>query len=226
MNRAIAAGVLLAGVVAAQQVSTGANGPPLPAPSSARVLTVEERAIEAYNAGVARRDRGKRHEQDAEKKSGADRQKSEARAQGEFTAALREFTRAAELSPSLFQAYNGMGYALRKTGDYATALEMYDKAIEMAPGLYTEAIEYRGEAYLGLNRIDDAKKAYLDLFGSDRKQADLLLQEMKRWVAKRRADPAGVDPADLTAFDTWIAERAGIAHVTSRMAVNSIESTW
>ena len=226
MKRAIASGLLLAGLVAAHQVAAGANGAPLPAPSPSRVLTIEERAIEAYNTGISHRDRGRRHERDAEEKTGADRLKSEARAQEEFSAALREFRRAIEMSPKLFQAYNGLGYALRKTGDHAAALEMYDKAIEMAPGLYTEAIEYRGEAYLGLNRIEDAKQAYLDLFGSDRKQADLLLQEMKRWIARRHAEPAGVDPADLAAFGAWVAERAGIAQVTARMAADSIPSSW
>jgi tetratricopeptide (TPR) repeat protein len=226
MKRTIAAGVLLTGLLAVHQVRAGANGPPLPAPPSGRVLTIEERAIQAYNTGVAHRDRGKRHEQDAEKHAGADRQKYEARARTEFESALKEFRRAADMSPDLFQAYNGMGYALRKTGDYAAALEMYDKAIEMAPGLYTEAIEYRGEAYLGLNRIEDAKKAYLDLFGSDRKQAAQLLSEMQRWVSRRQADPAGVDPASLAAFQQWIAERAGIAHVTARMAPDRAESTW
>ena len=66
-----------------------------------------------------------------------------------------------------------MGFAYRKTGDYAKALEMYDQAIKMAPGFFPEAVEYRAEAYLALNRIDDARQSYLDLFAADRKQADL-----------------------------------------------------
>jgi tetratricopeptide (TPR) repeat protein len=228
MKITIAAGVLLVGLVAAYQITAGANGSPVrSAPSSSRVPTAEERAIEAYNAGIERRDRGRRLEMEAERKPvGADRERAAGRARAEFERARRDFERALKLSPKLFQAYNGLGYTLRKTGDYAKALEMYDLAIEMAPGLYTEAIEYRGEAYLGLNRIDDAKKAYLDLFGSDRKQADLLLQEMKNWIAKRQVDPAGVDPAALEAFEKWVGERAGIAQVTARMAANRPPSTW
>jgi tetratricopeptide (TPR) repeat protein len=227
MNKRIAAGVLLAGVVAAYQVSAGANGSAVRSnPPSSRAMTPEERGVEAYNSGIERRDRGKRYEEDAAKKQGADRQKAEAKARAEFEKALKDFRSAAQLSPNLFQAYNGMGYALRKTGNYEQALQMYDKAIEMAPGLYTEAIEYRAEAYLGLNRIEDAKKAYLDLFGADRKQADLLLREMKNWVAKRQAEPAGVDPAALLEFDKWIGERAGIAQVTAHMATSGARSSW
>jgi tetratricopeptide (TPR) repeat protein len=228
MKRMIAAGVLLVGLVAAYQITAGANGSPVRStpPTESRVLTVEERAIEAYNSGIARRDRGQKYEQEAARKTGTDQQRAEQRARDEYLRALKEFERAAQMSPKLFQAYNGMGYALRKTGDYTRALEMYDRAIEMAPGLYTEAIEYRGEAYLGLNRIDDAKQAYLDLFGSDRKQADALLQQMKIWIGKRKAEPAGVDPAALAGFETWVSERAGIAQVTARMAVDGPPSTW
>ena len=58
-----------------------------------------------------------------------------------------------------------MGFAYRKTGDYAKALEMYDKALALQPG-FPDAIEYRGEAYLALNRIDDAKQAYLECSAS------------------------------------------------------------
>ena len=94
-----------------------------------------------------------------------------------------------------------MGYAYRKTGDYAKALEMYDRAISMAPGFYPEAVEYRGEAYLSLNRVDDARKAYLDLFAADRKQADALMAAMKTWVTARRANPAGVDAASIDALE-------------------------
>jgi tetratricopeptide (TPR) repeat protein len=191
-----------------------------------RTMTTEERAVEAYNRGIERRDRGKKLEADAAAKQGSDRQKAESKARSEFEKALKDFKSAAQLNPQLFQAYNGMGYALRKTGDHEKALEMYDKAIDMAPGLYTEAIEYRAEAYLGLNRIDDAKQAYLDLFGSDRKQADLLLVEIKNWVVKRQADPAGVDPTSLAALEKWIAERAGISEVTAHMAAHRVPSTW
>ena len=61
------------------------------------------------------------------------------------------------------QAYNGMGYSYRKLGDYTKALENYDRALQLAPK-FPDAIEYRGEAYLALNRLDDAKQAYLTLF--------------------------------------------------------------
>jgi tetratricopeptide (TPR) repeat protein len=92
---------------------------------------------------------------------------------------------------------------VRKLGNYARALESYEQALKLAPA-FSEAIEYRAEAYLGLNRLDEAKQAYMQLFVSDRTTSHVLMKAMKAWVAKRRADPAGVDAAALNAFDTWV----------------------
>ena len=55
--------------------------------------------------------------------------KLEKKAADEFGKALKDFKRAADLNPRLYQAYNGMGYSYRKLGDYTKALEYYDKAL-------------------------------------------------------------------------------------------------
>ena len=100
-----------------------------------------------------------------------------------------------------------MGFSYRKTGDYAKALEMYDKALTLKPG-FPDAIEYRGEAYLGLNRVDDAKQAYLELLAADRKQADTLMAAMQKWIADSKTNPAGVDPAVVSGLETWLRSAA------------------
>ena len=120
-----------------------------------------------------------------------------------------------------------MGFAYRKTGDYAKALEMYDQAIELAkPKFFSEAVEYRGEAYLALNRIDDARKAYLELFAADRTQADGLMEAMKKWVAAHKTDPAGVSPDAVTGLEKWLDERDGLAKQTRLMGTTSRYSGW
>ena len=217
MKRIWKGGVLLAVAIACWQVTTGASGSGMSAPSSPapmRTISPEEMAREAYNSGINHKDRGLKAEVKDPKK-----------ARSEYEKALKDFKRAAEIMPELFQAYNGMGFAYRKTGDYPKALEMYDKAIQMAPG-FPDAIEYRGEAYLGLNRLDDAKKAYMDLFASDRKQADILMKAMDEWVAKRKLDPSGVDPASVAAFESWIKERSTLAGQTVSMALTGSHTAW
>ena len=85
----------------------------------------------------------------------------------------------------MYEAWNYVGYTNRKLGNYEAALTAYDRALTLKPD-YPEAIEYRGHAYLGLNRLDDAKQAYLTLFGSNRKLAAQLLAGMQAWVGEHR----------------------------------------
>ena len=86
-------------------------------------MSPEERAVEAYKSGDEHRVKGKKLEEEALRKTGADAEKTTAKAKSEFEKSLKDFKNAAKLNPELFQAYNGMGYAYRKTGDYAKALE-------------------------------------------------------------------------------------------------------
>jgi tetratricopeptide (TPR) repeat protein len=230
MSRTFKAAFLLAAAVGLWQASAAANGSSTPsssAPSSGMAsMSPEERAIEAFKSGDGHRIKGRKLEEEGATKKGADVEKSAAKARGEFAKSLKDFQKAAELNPQLFQAYNGMGYGYRKTGDYARALEMYDRAISMAPGFYPEAVEYRAEAYLALNRVDDARKAYLDLFAADRKQADALMVAMKNWVSARRANPSGVEPAAIDAFEKWVVERDAMAKQTQLMAINGHQAGW
>jgi tetratricopeptide (TPR) repeat protein len=227
MSRRWQAALLLAALVGTYQVAARASSSSMPASAgpAARTLTPEERAVESYNSGIAHRDKGLKSEQKAAAAPDADRAKDQQKALDEYQKALKDFSRASELNPQLFQAYNGMGFAYRKAGDFAKALEMYDKALQMAPG-FPDAIEYRAEAFLALNRMEDAKQAYLALFASDRHQADILMTAMTDWIARRRADAAGVDPAALTAFESWVKERGALANDTVQMAISQHRSTW
>ena len=230
MSRAFKAAILLAAAAGLSQITASANGSGAGAmsmPSSSMApRTPEERAVEAYRNGDGHRVKGRKLEAEAATKKGGDAGKALSKARGEFEKALKDFKNAAQLNPQVFQAYNGMGYAYRKTGDFAKALEMYDQAIMMAPGFYAEAVEYRAEAYLSLHRVDDARKAYLELLAADRKQADDLMLAMKAWVAARRANASGVDAATIDAFEKWIGERDGIAKETRLMGVTSRYAGW
>ena len=214
--------------VAAFQMVAGANGVSVPSgPSpSPRAKTPAEMAVDVYNSGIGHRDRAVKAETAAKKdKKDSDRVKNEKKAAEEHAKALKDFQRAVELNPNMPEAYNGLGFTYRKLGDYAKALANYDQALQLAPK-FADAIEYRGEAYLALDRLDDAKQAYLALFGMDRKQADALMSAMKDYVAKKKADPAGLDPAALSAFERWIAERAGVADATRAMGLYHARAGW
>ena len=232
MLRMFRTAVVIASAVGLAHVAIFANGSSMPsAPSgggaSLPSMSPEERAVLAYRSGDEHRVKGKKLEDEAATKKGADVEKTVAKAKSEYQKSLKDFNNAAKLNPKLAPAYNGMGFAYRKTGDYAKALEMYDQAIELAkPQIFPEAIEYRAEAYLALNRIDDARKAYLELFAADRAQADSLMEAMKKWVAAHKTDPAGVSPDTVTDFEKWLDERDGLAKQTRLMGVTSRYSGW
>ena len=86
----------------------------------------------------------------------------------------------------------------------------YDKALSIKPG-YPDALEYRGEAYLGLARIADAQQAYLDLYAGNRALAGKLLSAMKSWATAQRAS---------SPLSGQIVVRAGNAY-RSRAALSS-----
>ena len=101
----------------------------------------------------------------------------------------------------------------------------YDRALNLKPG-FPEAIEYRGHAYLGLNRLEDAKQAYLTLFAGNRKLAAQLLAGMQSWVGEHRGNPAGVDGASLEAFASWVSERSAIASQTAGLTREGASAAW
>ena len=224
MFRMLKTVVALAALVALCQVGAVASGSRAPSPSSP-AMSPEEIAVQAYNSGIDHRDKGAKLELQASSAAAKDRDKIMDKAKKEYANALKDFKRATDNSPKMYQAFNGMGFAYRKTGDYAKALENYDKALALQPG-FPDALEYRGEAYLGLNRVDDAKQAYMTLFASDPAQADVLMTAMKNWVEQRKADPAGVDPAALSAFEKWIQERGQLAQLTAPMALTAHRTSW
>jgi len=182
-------------------------------PSAPR-KTPEEQAVDDYNAGLKLRDKALALQKEAaQATSEKDRTKLEEKARKQFEKAISQFRAATVKNPRFHEAYSDMGFALRKTGDYAAALETYDHAISLSP-TYTPAIEYRAEAYLGLDRVEDAKKAYMALFPSDRGRADELLEAMKGWIEKRRVEPGTLTPDAVQEFSRWVAQREELASQT------------
>jgi tetratricopeptide (TPR) repeat protein len=192
---------------------------------SMRQQTPQQQARAAYNDGVHYVKKADKalgaslEEKDAGKK---DKQAKEA--QGLYGKALDSFKQAASLDSSMPEAWNYVGYSSRKLGHYEDALGAYDKALLLKPG-YADALEYRGEAYLAMNRIADAQQAYLDLYAGDRTLAGKLLTAMKSWVAAQRANPGGT-AINLDVVDQWIQERSQIAGQTAALTRAGTASSW
>jgi tetratricopeptide (TPR) repeat protein len=186
-----------------------------------REMTPQEIARAAYNDGVRAVKQATKYEADIAKQTRDDKKaKAVEKTRKQYDKARAYFARAVTQQPKMHEAWNYVGYTSRKLGDAATALGAYDEALKLKPD-YAEAIEYRAVAYLALNRLDDAKNAYMTLFRDNRKLADQLMLEMRAWVTARRADPAGIATAQLDSFDQWVTERANIAQQTASLAIDA-----
>lgn len=137
----------------------------------------------------------------AETTDAAERERLLDAARAEFRAAVQVQGRALKLDLDYVEAANELGYALRKTGEVRKALGAYNFALEIRPDFYP-AVEYRGEAYLALGMLDEARDAYLVLFRNDLALAARLLDAMAA---------ADTDDAD---FAAWVLERQRLAAVT------------
>jgi Flp pilus assembly protein TadD len=76
---------------------------------------------------------------------------------GDFQGAIRILTVLTQKDPGNADAFNLMGYSLRKTGQTQLALEYYNRALGLMPK-HLGANEYLGELYVELGQMDKAKE--------------------------------------------------------------------
>ena len=95
--------------------------------------------------------------------------------QGKYDRAERKFSAAVKKNPKMAEAYNNLGYSIRKQGDqnYKEALSHYNKAIELKPDL-AEAYMYRGVLYMLMDQESKALEDHRQLTNLDRNLADAL----------------------------------------------------
>src|ERR1700723_599860 len=199
-------------------MSSGSSPSATPSQRSA-----DDAAKSAYNSGVRSIKKAQDYDADTAKASTPEKAaKAREKAQKAYRESLASFIDAVGADPKMYQAWNYLGFANRHLGNYADALSAYAKALEINPN-YPDAIEYRGEAYLGLNQVEEAKGAYMALFRDSRPLADELMVAMHRWADARRQDAQGLSSADVDAFAKWMDERAGIAAQTASLAIGAAQ---
>lgn len=227
---AIATAVLILLAVPALIASgPGGGGMSTPSPMPMQQKSPHEQAVDFYNNAERRIDGLAKLHDEMKAAAVSDPQKA-TKLQGKLSKGLEnaaaDLERAVKNDPTLYEAYSELGFTYRKMGKFKESLEAYDTSLRIQPN-YTPALEYRAEAYLGLNRIDDARKTYTELFSADRPRADALLIAMKSFVAARQADAAGLDPAQLEAFAKWVGEREIIHGQTAALtAQTSTFRSW
>jgi tetratricopeptide (TPR) repeat protein len=183
----------------------GAHRPPARRSALPPVLS-EQKAIDAYNQGYAAIQRADHSQALAEAASAAnEKADAERAARDSYQESLSHFKEAVRLDSSMHEAYTYLGYANRKLGNHTKALDAYAQALRIHPD-YPYAIEYQGQAFLGLNRLDEARFNYLRLYALSKGQAAKLLQAMRAWVDSHKN--AKLDGVDVDSFADWVARRS------------------
>jgi tetratricopeptide (TPR) repeat protein len=171
-------------------------------------------ALRAYKLGAKSLQKAMDYEAAAAKAATPDKRSAELdKAADAYYRALDYFTEALSGNAEMVEAWSSVGYAHLRLGAYRESVDDYDHALKYKPDL-EEAIMHRAEAYLALDRLDDAESAYMDLFAHARARADELMASMQKWLQDHREDAKGMRPAQIDAFDNWLQERDKIAKQT------------
>jgi tetratricopeptide (TPR) repeat protein len=174
-------------------------------------------ATKAYTAGKKSLAKAKDFENAAAAAQNPDKRSIALEKMGDaYNRALDQFTEALSNKGDMYDAWNEVGYIHLRLGAYAESIDDYNHTLALKPDLY-EAAFHRGEAYLAIDRLENAKGAYMELFNHARPLADRLMVSMQNWLTMHRADSNGMRAADVDAFDKWLQEQGGIAKQTASL---------
>lgn len=121
-----------------------------------------------------------------------------------YERAQAAFDEAVSAEPGMYEAHTYLGYIHRKLGRFDRSLDAYALALKLKPD-FVYAIEYQGEAYLGLGDFNRARFNYLRLYALDQALAAKLLEAMSEWTRAATNSTS----TDLDSARAWIAAQAG-----------------
>lgn len=171
-------------------------------------------AMASYRSGLDAKERAWQEETAAtETQDPQSRDQHLALAQQLYREAVDAQGAALKIDPRYAEAANELGYALRQTGDYRKAIGAYNYALLVRPDFY-EAIEYRGEAFLGVQDLEGAKSAYLKLFREAPALGTTLLAAMQSWIDAQSSTAGSTEASVLAPFAAWVSERRELETLT------------
>jgi tetratricopeptide (TPR) repeat protein len=193
----------------------GGGQPSEATPSTAATEKPDAAAKKAFNAGVKSLNKAREFEDAAAKATNPDKKAGALEKAGDaYSRALDQFTEALSNKGDMVDAWNNAGYVHLRLGAFSESIDDYNHALKLKSDLL-DAVEHRAEACLAVDRLDEAKAAYMNLFNHARPLADQLMAAMQKWLASHRAAAGAMRATDIDSFDKWLQERDGIAKQTA-----------
>ncbi len=97
----------------------------------------------------------------------------------DWAGAEHAYRDALRLDPAMPEGWNGLGFALRNQKKYPESIAAYEEALKRRPN-YPQALEYLGEAYVQLGRLDEARAILARLQPLDAHEARELAQAIEK----------------------------------------------
>jgi tetratricopeptide (TPR) repeat protein len=196
---------------------TMGGGPPDDSPPQQSTEKPDVAASKAYKQAMKSLDKAKELEAAAASAPNADKKaKALEKLDDAYNRALDQFTEALSNKGDMVEAWDHVGYVHLKLGAFREAIDDYNHALTLKPDLL-EAVEHRAEAFLAVDRLEDVRIAYMDLFNHAPELATQLMAAMQKWLADHQADAHGIRASDIDAFGKWLSEREGIAKQTASL---------
>ena len=184
-------------------------------PSAPIEVKPDKAAAKAYANGLKSMTKAHELEDSIAKATDPDKKaKAQSKLEDMYGRALEQFTEVLRNKNGMYDAWNQIGYVHLRFGAYRESIDDYNHGLALKPDVL-EAIRYRAEAYLGIDHLDEAKAAYMDLFFHDRSLADQLMLSMQTWLQRHQVAANGVRATDIEAFDKWVQDRDAIAKSTA-----------
>jgi tetratricopeptide (TPR) repeat protein len=189
-----------------EEVSTSSNEKP------------DVAAKKAFTAAMKALNKAKELQAMADAAPNADKRAKALEKMGDdYNKALDLFTEALSNKGDMVEAWDNVGYVHLRLGAYAEAVDDYNHVLALKADLL-EAVAHRAEANLALDRLEDVKVAYMELFTHAPTLADQLMLAMHKWLGEHRDDTRGMRPADVAAFDKWLQARDTVAQQSAAPA--------
>lgn len=143
----------------------------------------------------------------SEAEPGEKRDKLNRRSAEAYEKAVQKFRGALRQRPEMIEAYESLGEAFRHQGKYQEALEIHAIALRQDS---EDMDNFRGWAasLMALNMLGNATQSYATYVETKSPRAEILMGEMKRWLAAKQTDPGDLDPAHVERMASWIAEQS------------------
>jgi tetratricopeptide (TPR) repeat protein len=119
--------------------------------------------------------------------------------EGQYEAAIAQFTRAFQRNPVFAEAYYNRGLVDLAIGQLGQAISDFTKAVEIKPGL-TECYSIRGNIYVAMSQYDQAVLDFTKVIETDPDSTEAYFRRSLAWYANGQYERAWQDVYKIQDF--------------------------